>query len=48
MVASPSVTAGYKDVEVDGSTLCNGVWALSGISGGTQVTLKKTGPNNGY
>ena len=40
IVAAPSLSAGYKGVSVgSSSTLCNGVWAVSGISGGTAVQL---------
>ena len=37
-VSAPSLSKGYKDVSV-GSSLCNGIWAVSGISGGTSVSL---------
>ena len=47
LVASPGVTAGYKDVTVDGATLCSDVIATSGISEGTETTLQRTG-NNGH
>jgi uncharacterized protein YjdB len=38
-VCAPSLKSGYKGVTVSGTTYCNGVWATSGISGGTSVTL---------
>ena len=37
-VSAPSLSKGYKDVSVS-SSLCNGIWAVSGISGGTSVSL---------
>lgn len=37
-VSAPSLSKGYKDVSV-GSSLCNGIWAVSGISGGSSVSL---------
>ena len=38
-VCAPSLSAGYKGVSVGGTTFCNGIWATSGISGGTAVSL---------
>lgn len=38
-VCAPSLSSGYKGVSVSGTTYCNGVWATSGISGGTSVSL---------
>ena len=38
-VSAPSLSQGYKGVSVGSSTYCNGVWATSGISGGTAVSL---------
>ncbi len=38
-VSAPSLKSGYKGVSVSGTTYCNGVWATSGISGGTSVSL---------
>lgn len=38
-VSAPSLSKGYTGVSVSGSPLCNGIWATSGISGGTAVTL---------
>ena len=37
-VSAPSLSKGYKGVTV-GSTLCNGTWASSGLSGGNSVSL---------
>lgn len=37
-VSAPSLSKGYKDVSA-GSSLCNGIWAVSGISGGSSVSL---------
>lgn len=39
VVCAPSLSAGYKGVSVGGTTFCNGIWATSGISGGTAVSL---------
>lgn len=39
IVSAPSLSAGYKGVSVSGSGLCNGAWAVSGITGGTSVQL---------
>ena len=38
-VCAPSLSGGYKGVSVGDETLCNGVWASTGISGGTAVSL---------
>ena len=38
-VSAPSLSSGYKSVIVGSTTYCNGVWATSGISGGTSVSL---------
>lgn len=38
-VSAPGLTSGYKSVSVGGETLCGEKWAVSGISGGTAVTL---------
>ncbi|MCR5363368.1 MAG: carbohydrate-binding domain-containing protein [Bacteroidales bacterium] len=38
-VSAPSLSKGYKGVSVSGGSLCNGIWAISGISGGTAVSL---------
>lgn len=50
-VSAPSLSSGYKGVSVGGTTYCNGVWATSGISGGTSVSLSAysggTGPGGG-
>lgn len=39
VVSAPSLSSGYKGVSVGSTTYCNGVWATSGISGGTSVSL---------
>ena len=38
-VSAPSLSKGYTGVSVGGTTYCNGVWASSGISGGSSVSL---------
>ncbi|MCR5325996.1 MAG: carbohydrate-binding domain-containing protein [Bacteroidales bacterium] len=38
-VSAPALSSGYKGVTVSGTSYCNNVWAKSGISGGSQVTL---------
>lgn len=38
-VSAPSLSSGYKGVSVGSTTYCNGIWATSGISGGTAVSL---------
>ncbi len=38
-VSAPSLASGAKGVSVSGTTSCNGIWATSGISGGTSVSL---------
>ena len=52
IVSAPSLTGGYKGVNVSGGSLCNGVWATDGISGGSSVTLSKYtgggGPGGGH
>ena len=45
-VSAPSLSKGYKDVSVS-SSLCNGIWAVSGISGGTSVSLGTYNNNGG-
>lgn len=47
-VSAPSLSAGYKGVSAGGETLCNGVWAASGISGGTSVSLGNYTGNQGF
>ena len=47
IVSAPSLSSGYKGVGVSGATACNGVWATSGISGGTSVKLSQYTGNNG-
>ncbi|MBQ7162878.1 MAG: carbohydrate-binding domain-containing protein [Bacteroidales bacterium] len=38
-VTAPSLTSGYKNVSVGGTTYCNDTWAVSGLTGGTAVSL---------
>ena len=38
-VSAPSLKSGYKGVSVGSTTYCNGIWAVSGISGGSSVSL---------
>ncbi|MBQ7751331.1 MAG: carbohydrate-binding domain-containing protein [Bacteroidales bacterium] len=38
-VSAPSLSTGYKGVTVGSTTCCNGIWATSGISGGSSVSL---------
>ena len=48
IVSAPSLSSGYKGVSVSGESKCGGVWAISGISGGTSVSLSNyTGGNGG-
>ena len=48
IVSAPSLSSGYKGVNVSSESKCNGIWAISGISGGTSVSLSKyTGSNGG-
>lgn len=48
IVSAPSLSSGYKSVNVSGETKCNGVWATDGISGGSSVSLSNyTGGNGG-
>ena len=39
VVSAPSLKSGYKGVSVSSTTYCNGIWATSGISGGSSVSL---------
>ena len=39
IVTAPSLTSGYKGVNVSGDSKCGGIWATTGISGGSSVTL---------
>ena len=39
VVSAPSLSKGYKGVSIGSTTWCNGIWATSGISGGTAVSL---------
>lgn len=48
VVSAPSLKSGYKGVSVSGTTYCNGIWATSGISGGSSVSLGNySGGNTG-
>ena len=48
IVSAPSLSSGYKGVNVSGEARCNGVWAVDGISGGSSVSLSNyTGGNGG-
>ena len=47
IVSAPSLTSGYKGVNVSSASKCNGIWATDGISGGTSVTLSKYTGNSG-
>ena len=38
-VSAPSLSKGYTGVSVGSTTCCNGIWATSGISGGSAVSL---------
>lgn len=38
-VSAPNLSKGYTGVTVSGDTYCNAIWATSGISGGTSVSL---------
>ena len=38
-VSAPSLSAGYTGVSVGGPVYCTGIWAASGISGGTAANL---------
>ena len=38
-VSAPSFSKGYTGVSVGSTTCCNGIWATSGISGGSAVSL---------
>ena len=40
-VSAPSLSSGYKGVSVSGTSYCNGIWATSGISGGSAVSLSQ-------
>ena len=48
IVSAPSLSSGYKGVSVSSESKCGGVWAISGISCGTSVSLSNyTGGNGG-
>lgn len=38
-VSAPSLKSAYKGSSVSGETLCNGIWTISGISGGSTSSL---------
>ena len=38
-VSAPSLKSAYKGSSISGETLCNGLWATSGISGGSTSSL---------
>lgn len=46
-VSAPSLSSGYKNVSIGGTTYCNGVWITSGISGGSPVSLGSYGGSSG-
>ena len=39
IVSAPSLSSGYKGVNVSGEAKCGGVWAVAGITGGSSVSL---------
>ena len=39
IVSAPSLSSGYKGVNVSGEAKCGGVWAVAGITGGSAVSL---------
>ena len=45
-VSAPSLSQGYTGVSVEES-LCNGIWAADGISGGSAVSLSTYSGNQG-
>ena len=47
IVSAPSLSSGYKGVSVSGESKCGGVWATSGISGGSSVTLSSYSGGSG-
>ena len=48
-VSAPSLSKGYKGVTVSSSSqLCNGTWAVSGISGGTSTDLGTYSGGGGF
>ena len=46
-VSAPSMSYGYSNVSVSGTTYANDTWAVSGISGGSQVSLGNYSGNDG-
>ncbi len=47
VVSAPGLSAGKKGVTVSGDTYCEGTWALTGISGGSSVTLSTYSSGSG-
>lgn len=47
IVSAPSLSKGYTGVSVGSTTYCNGIWATSGISGGSSVSLNSYNGGNG-
>lgn len=47
-VSAPSLSSGYKGVSVSGTTYCNGIWAVSGVSGGSSVSLSSYSGGGGF
>ena len=47
IVSAPSLTSGYKGVNVSGEAKCGGIWAVDGISGGSSVSLSNYSGGNG-
>ena len=47
-VSAPSLASGYKGVSVGNTAYCNGIWATSGISGGTSVSLSTYSGGSGF
>jgi len=46
-VSAPSLSKGYKGVSVGEEVYCNGLWALDGITGGSEVSLGTYSGNSG-
>ena len=47
VVSAPSLSKGYKGVSVGSATYANGIWATSGISGGSSVSLSSYSGGSG-
>lgn len=47
IVSAPSLSCGYKGVNVSGEAKCGGIWAVDGISGGSSVSLSNYSGGNG-